>query len=86
VLCHCVKGLLEDGAHVAEADIQEQLGSYPFYLELYLVQPGVYADPQVEEASKLWLTSQNSPSRTRVNKCHPLRAILDEEEVANSKE
>ena len=75
-----------DGAHVVEADLQEQLGSYPFYLELYLVQPGVYADLQVEEASKLWLTSQNSPSRTRVNKCHPLRAILDEEEVANSKE
>src|SRR5215213_11826104 len=53
MLCHGVQGMLEDGANVIEADLQEHLGPYPFYFELDLVQPSVHADLQVEEACEL---------------------------------
>src|SRR5918995_6143404 len=53
MLRHSLQGLLEDGTNVIEADLQEHLGPYPFYLELDLVQPSVHADLQVEEACEL---------------------------------
>ena len=53
MLAHSLQGLPQDGTNVIEADLQEQLGSYPFYFEVDLIQPGVHSDLQVQEACKL---------------------------------
>ena len=53
MLAHSLQGLLEDGTNVIEADLQEHLGPYPFYLELDLIESGVHAYLQVQEACKL---------------------------------
>src|SRR5215211_5730087 len=50
VLRHGVEGVHQDGAHVVEAYLQEHLGPDPFYLQVYLVQPGVHADLQGDQA------------------------------------
>src|SRR5215212_2418962 len=53
MLCYGLKGLLEDGTNVIQTDLQQQLGPYPFYLKLDLIQSSVHADLQVQEACKL---------------------------------
>src|SRR5215212_10360805 len=53
MLRYSLKGLLEDGTNVIQADLQEHLGPDPFYFELDLIQPGVHSDLQVQEARKL---------------------------------
>src|SRR5215210_4595474 len=53
MLNHSLQGLLEDGTNVIEADLQQHLGPYPLYLELDLIEPGVHAYLQVQEARKL---------------------------------
>src|SRR5215211_6285682 len=53
MLCHGVQGMLEDGANVIEADLQEHLGPYPFYFELGLIYPGVHTDLQAQQACEL---------------------------------
>src|SRR5215203_4869244 len=53
MLCHGLQSFLEDGTNVIEANLQEHLGPYSFYLELDLVQPSMHADLQAEEACEL---------------------------------
>src|SRR5215208_6255001 len=53
MLRYGLKGLLEDGTNVIQADLQEHLGPDPFYFQLDLIQPGVHSDLQVQEARKL---------------------------------
>ena len=53
VLRHGVQSVLEDGAHIIEADLEEHLGPDPLYFELHLVQPGVHSDLQANQTRKL---------------------------------
>src|SRR5215208_204192 len=48
-----VQGVPEDGANVVEAYLEEDLGPNAFYLQFDLVQPGVHAYLQADQARKL---------------------------------